>query len=158
MIQKIISCAVLCIALYTLPGCFEKKQTQESLYVINVLDEDLYKDCHIKGSIQVSMPEVEEFVKRLNKDTELVIYCSNYLCTASGAVADLLGDTGFTNVYAYEAGMAEWYQKGLPVDGPCKSSYLKKVMVDPGHEEALKIKVISTEELFEKMKQAGKLK
>ncbi len=158
MMKKLTMLATSVVCIGVLPGCFWSSKAEQSMYVINVLDKDLYDDCHIKGSVQVEMTDVEEFVKRLNKDTELVIYCSNYLCSASGAVADLLTELGYSNVYAYEAGMAEWHQKGLPVEGPCKSGYLKKVMTSPGHEEGLKIKIISTEQLFEKMKQAGLLK
>jgi len=146
--------------LLLLPGCFFKKSseidTHQSLYVLNVLDKPEYDDCHIVGSIQVSLDQVESFAQKLNKDTEMVVYCSNYFCTASGQVAQQLQSLGFTKVWAYEAGMAEWFQRGLPVQGPCKQSYLKKVIPQPADHEG-DSNTITTEQLYDKMKQAGLL-
>lgn len=124
-----------------------------TLYVINVLDKDEYEDCHIKGSVQVALEDVPTFVKDLNKQTELVIYCSNYWCSASGQVAQQLMNLGFKNVWAYEAGMAEWYQQQLPVVGPCAASYLTKKIENPQQE--IHVPVITTQELKEKMEKAG---
>lgn len=147
-------------ALLVLPGCFFNTTNEapagRSLYVLNVLDKPEYDDCHIVGSLQVSLDKVESFVQKLNKDTEMVVYCSNYYCTASGQVAQQLQSLGFTKVWAYEAGMAEWFQRGLPVQGPCKQSYLKKVIPQPADHEG-DSNTITTDQLYDKMKHAGLL-
>lgn len=127
-----------------------------SLYVINVLDKREYDDCHIKGSINVPFENMQDFAKGLNKQTELIIYCSNYWCTASGEAVKMLLDMGFASVWAYEAGMAEWYQQKLPVTGACKEEYLTKIVAKP-HQQDI-IPVISTLQLKEKMEKAGLLK
>ena len=141
-----------CMLLLLLPACFTGGK-KGGLYVINVLDGEHHADCHIKGSVNVELDALENFVKDLDKDTaELVIYCSNYMCTASGFAAQQLKEMGFKRVWAYEAGMAEWYQKGLPVEGPCKKGYLEKVMEKPGLDQKEDIGIISTDELARKMK------
>ncbi|MEX0849710.1 MAG: rhodanese-like domain-containing protein [Candidatus Dependentiae bacterium] len=149
MISKyIMSLSILLL----LPGCFGE-QKKEGLFVINVLDADYFNDCHIKDSINVSVDGLDKFVANLDKDkSELVIYCSNYMCTASGFGAKKLQDMGFSNVWAYEAGMAEWHQKGLPVEGKCTKPYLKKIIDKKELEESSKIRIISTDELARKMK------
>lgn len=141
-----------CMLLLLLPACFPGGK-KSGLYVINVLDKEHHTDCHIKDSVNVELDALENFVKDLDKDTaELVIYCSNYMCTASGFAAQQLKEMGFKHVWAYEAGMAEWYQKGLPVEGPCKKGYLEKIIEKPGLDQKEDIGIISTDELARKMK------
>ena len=74
------------------------------------------------------------------------------MCTASGFSAEKLKGMGFSNVWAYEAGMAEWYQKELPVQGKCTKAYLEKKMEKTELDESSKIRIISTDELARKMK------
>jgi rhodanese-related sulfurtransferase len=159
-IKKSLIIQSLCFPLlFALAGCWGKKaaEPQKTLYVINVLEQAMYDDCAIKGSVNVQLSEVESFVKDLKKDTEIVIYCSNYLCSASGQVAKKLKKMGFTRVWAYEGGMAEWYQRGFPVNGECGQAYLQKQMDKPAQEELSEFEVITAQELLEKMKAHGLL-
>jgi len=137
------------IGLVLLPGCGCAPQ-KEKLVVINVLDTTLYDDCHIKGSINISFEDFAQRMSSLNKNDEIIIYCSNYQCTASGYAVEMLQKQGFKKVAAYEAGMAAWYQEGLPVEGVCKQPYLMH-KVEP-LEQNKTISVVSTEELKRKIK------
>lgn len=143
------------IALF--PACFNKKEEKkESLYVLNVLDKEDYNDCRIAGSKNVAFNDVKDFAKSLDKNVEIVVYCANYMCSASGSAAKELKQMGFQNVWAYEGGTAEWYQLGLkesgkyPVEGACKAGYLSAPNEKPAHEEA-DVPVISAQELRAKM-------
>ena len=119
-----------------------------------------YEDCRIAGSINVPFEDVETFAKDLDRNAEIVVYCANYMCTASAAAAQKLKDMGFANVWAYEGGTAEWYQMGLkaednyPVEGSCQASYLAAANEKPAHAES-SVSVISAEELHEKMMAHG---
>jgi rhodanese-related sulfurtransferase len=122
--------------------------------VINVLDKKYYDDCHIKGSISVPMDQLDSFIENLGraypaKDVEVVVYCANYTCSASGAAAKIIANKGF-KVLAYEAGMAEWRSAGLPVEGACKESYLTKTVAAPTEPHG-DVVVISTQELAKKL-------
>jgi rhodanese-related sulfurtransferase len=139
-------------SLLFIAGCSCKKSKKAGLLVVNVLDKELYDDCHIKGSINVPFDEIENYAKNLDKNTEVVLYCSNYRCTASGFAAKSLTKLGFKNVWAYEAGMAEWYQNKLPVEGACKESYLQIKVPEYKNEE---IRVITTQELKNKIESCG---
>jgi rhodanese-related sulfurtransferase len=125
--------------------------------VVNVLDKEFYDDCHIKGSLNVANFPFEnaEFFKDFDKSTPIVFYCSNYMCTGSGAAAQVLKDAGFTNVKAYEGGMAEWLQKGYSVEGPCKQTYLREPAGELSTEEG--IEIITAEQLKSLMEESGLL-
>ncbi len=144
--------------LFLLPACWPEKKAgkKQGLVIVNVLEEELYNDCHIKGSINVPFEKVDQIAEMVDKDAEVVIYCSNYQCTSSEYAAKSLCEKGFDKVCVYEAGMAEWYQQGLPVNGPQEKAYLKKVCRQIPQDESPKIPVISTQELAQKMKVSSK--
>src|SRR3989339_2165901 len=80
------------------------------LRLVNVLDEALFKDAHIKGgagveSINVPFEKVKEVAQSWSRDIPVVFYCSNYMCMASGDSVKTLAEMGFKTVKAYEGGM-----------------------------------------------------
>lgn len=151
------------LKLYVILGCLVllfgcvSEQRKQGLFIINVLDKEHFDDCHIKGSdcaisVHVTLDQLDDFIKNIDKEkSELVFYCSNYMCTASGFAAKRISDMGFKHVWAYEAGLADWYQKGFPVQGLCKKAYLKKHVEKTELDQINDISIISTEELAEKM-------
>lgn len=144
---------IACMAM--LPACtwWPSSQPEKAkLLVVNVLDKPFFDDCHIKGSINVPFMQVEESISSWDKDTEIVFYCSNYKCTASGFAAQMLGSMGFEHVYVYDAGIADWYQKGLPVEGKCEQAYLKVKQKQPAEREQ-GVTFIDTQQLHDKMKE-----
>lgn len=153
-IKKLVFCAMP--YLIVLSGCkfFNKQASSQTkktgLVVVNVLDKELFDDCHIKDSINIPFESLEMFDTMIDKDAEIVCYCSNYFCSASGQACKILKEQGFEHVAAYEGGTAEWFQEGLPVEGPSKSSYLQKY-VEPttGHDPD--VTVITMNDLATKM-------
>ena len=141
-----------------LPACdWFSGSKKQSLIVVNVLDKEMYDDCHIAGSVQVPFADIEKTAKQWNPTTKVVIYCSGYLCTASGHAARTLKKLGFEQVWAYEEGMAGWKQAGLPTEGPCTLPYLdlpNEKLGDTVHEDVM---VISTQDLSDLMKSEGLL-
>ncbi len=99
--------------------------TQASqVILVNVLDKEFFEDCHIPGSLHVPIAELEEQAKNWEKDKTVVVYCSNYSCTASCSANKALKRLGFADARAYEAGMAGWVQAKLPFEGPAQADYL----------------------------------
>lgn len=136
------------------------KTAPASLYVVNVLDADLYNDAHIKGSINITLQELEAKAKAWDHETPVVFYCSNYMCSGSGQAAKMLTALGFKDVRAYEGGTAEWYQlsKTDPsyiIEGPAQQRYLSIVMEKPSHEEEAGVRIITAPELKKMMKDAN---
>ena len=154
--------SLLIVMLGLLPACdFNQPAATEAptLKVVNVLDPEQYDDAHIKGSINLSFEQLEEQAKKWDKNTPVVIYCSNYMCTGSMQGAKALAAMGFKNVYAYEGGTAEWYQLGkndssYMLEGPAQQSYLNIIIEKPAaHEPG--VQVISAEELKKMIKDAN---
>lgn len=85
--------------------------------VVNVLARDEYEKIHIKGSISVPRGEMEGGGwERLDRTKEIIVHCSSYDCHASRLAAEFLGERGF-KARAYEGGMREWAEAGLPTEG-----------------------------------------
>jgi rhodanese-related sulfurtransferase len=145
--------ALMVAGLSLFPGCGETAKAPEKksgLVVINVLDKDTYEDCHIVGSINIPFDSIDAALNTIEKDAEVVFYCSNPMCSASGYAATQFQKAGFANVSVYEGGTAEWYQKGLPVEGASCSDYLRQSVAHVETEEGA-VRVISAEELAKKM-------
>ncbi|KKP35666.1 MAG: Sulfurtransferase [candidate division TM6 bacterium GW2011_GWF2_32_72] len=142
------------MGLVLLPACLgfwgKKEVCKSDLLVIYVLDKEMYDDVHIKGSIHVYLEDLESFAKGLDKEQQIVVYCSNPMCSASASAWKTLNDLGFNNVWAYEDGMAGWYQAGLPCEGPATEDFLKKP-IEKSEEEGKEARTISTEKLKEMM-------
>ncbi len=166
---------LLALGIVMLPACWDRETPQpnskevvhhdpiqsslpaSSLKVINLLSKDLYDDAHIKGSINISLGELEAAAQQWDRNTPIVVYCSNYACTSSGLAAKKLAKLGFTNVKAYEGGTAEWYQlyqkdSTYGFEGPGKQGYLTMVLkpLEPEPD----VQVIRAENLKKEMQEA----
>lgn len=150
MIVKKFLLRILLIPILFLYGCACQRARQD-FFVINVLDKETFDDCHIKGSINIPFDDLEKEISHFDKNDTIILYCTDYQCTASKYGVEMFKEAGFKNVYAYEAGMNEWYQQGLPVVGACKADYLKhkneKIEIIEDNE------IITTQNLKEKIKQ-----
>lgn len=97
----------------------ELRQKLESnqVHVIEVLEEKSFEKSHIQGAVNIPLERIgTEAVERFDKADELIVYCTDYDCTASPTAAKKLEDMGFKNVYDYEAGKQEWKEAGLPME------------------------------------------
>lgn len=120
------------------------------IIVINALTKETFEDCHIKGSINIPLDQLEGAAKKFDKDAEIVVYCASNECPVSQKAWHLLHTLGFKNVRAYEGGLREWVQKKLPTEGACAAHYLKPPFGKPLPEDPA-IKKISAEELKKKL-------
>jgi rhodanese-related sulfurtransferase len=155
--RAVVRVTSLMLTLALVPGCFWNSKKEDPLKVINVLEKKFFTDAHIPGSEHVPVMDVEKVADKWSKDTKIVVYCSNYACSASRSIARKLKKLKFKEVYAYEAGMAGWKQAGLPVHGPGEESYLtlpNKRLSDVKHVD---VEEITTEQLKAMLEEAGKL-
>ena len=96
------------------------------LLIINVLGKRYWEDARIKGSISAPLRILTEESKKWDKEQEIVVYCACRECDASEKAFILLKQLGFTNVWAYEGGIREWWKLGYPCEGPCAEQYLRE--------------------------------
>jgi len=87
----------------------------EDFVLINVLSREAFNREHIRTSINIPVdePSFLEQVEALagSKDRKIVVYCANFDCDASPKAAKKLEDAGFTEVYDYEGGTKDWFDK-----------------------------------------------
>jgi rhodanese-related sulfurtransferase len=93
----------------------QKLDRKENFRLVNALSEWAFQAKRIPGSIH--FPTLREALHSLNKDDEIVVYCSDENCIASKALGQLLERNGYTHVLHYSGGLQDWEQAGYPLEG-----------------------------------------
>jgi rhodanese-related sulfurtransferase len=106
----------------------EKLDGREDLKLVFVLAEWQYQAMHIPGSLHVpnflSLFQSGEALAGLDRDDEIVVYCSNDMCYASTATYQFLVQRGFKNVRRYAGGLLDWQAAGYPLEGEMVAAHL----------------------------------
>lgn len=93
----------------------EKMEQGEEIQIVNVLEPRHYGLGSIQGSLHIPVAEIDERLDELDPDFEIITYCAGGDCHASLEGAQKLAEKGF-KVRAYEGGIEEWKQAGLPLE------------------------------------------
>jgi len=94
-----------------------KMDRNDPFVLIEVLKEEEYEKEHIEGAINIPLAEIGHRAKeKYPKDKEIIVYCASFDCQASPKAAQKLVTMGFTNVYDYAGGKADWKEAGLPME------------------------------------------
>ncbi len=92
----------------------------KNIVIVDARERIFYEKGHIKGAINIPYDEIEilpyEFLKNLDKNKEIVIYCDGGYCEASFIVAEFLIRNGFKNISVYIDGYPEWEKRGLQIE------------------------------------------
>ncbi len=88
---------------------------KEDFRLVMALGEWAYQAKHIPGSIHFAT--TREALQSLNKEDEIVVYCSDENCIASTALGQLLERHGYTDVLHFAGGLQDWEQAGYPLEG-----------------------------------------
>lgn len=83
--------------------------------LVMTLAEWAFETSHIPGSINVTSTEQAEAL--LDRDDEIVVYCSDPLCIASQAAYRFLTANGYEDVRRYAGGLSDWQASGYPLEG-----------------------------------------
>jgi rhodanese-related sulfurtransferase len=92
-----------------------KLDERENFKLAFVLGDWQYRAMHIPGSLNLYRPQ--DALKALDRDDEIVVYCSNEACPASIAAYYFLVDHGYKNVRRYAGGLVDWDNAGYPLEG-----------------------------------------
>src|SRR5436309_1392574 len=91
--------------------------------LVEVLPPDEYDDEHLPGAINIPLKTLDrETTRQLDRIKPVIVYCYDYQCDMSPRAAWQLESLGFTRVYDYVAGKADWGSFGLPIEGQRPSS------------------------------------
>jgi rhodanese-related sulfurtransferase len=73
-----------------------------------------FRTKHIPGSLHFD--DASGMLSGLQKDDEIVVYCSNPPCLASVTAYQRLVQEGYTNVRRYAGGIEDWENAGMPLE------------------------------------------
>lgn len=86
--------------------------------LVEVLPREEYERIHIAGAVNIPLNMFSRSTaNRLTWDKPVIVYSRNCLCDLSARAAWRLSSLGFTHVFRYTAGKADWLANGLPVEG-----------------------------------------
>jgi rhodanese-related sulfurtransferase len=92
-----------------------KLDKDEPIKLVMALNQWAFDAKHIPGSIHFDDPK--DLYSALQKDDEIIVYCSNVDCLSSVALYRALIERGYTNVRRYSGGLLDWEEAGLPLEG-----------------------------------------
>jgi rhodanese-related sulfurtransferase len=99
----------------------EKIDRWDNLKLVFTLGEWQYDAAHIPGSLNLPcsprLYESEDALKDLDRDDEIVVYCSNESCFSSISVYHLLEKRGYKHVRRYAGGLLDWDDADYPLEG-----------------------------------------
>jgi rhodanese-related sulfurtransferase len=77
-----------------------------------------YADGHIAGAVNIPFEEIEYFsaaIANLDKNGQIVVYCSGESCDLSIHLGDALAKQGFSGVRVFFGGWVAWQRAGFPI-------------------------------------------
>ncbi|MHB8743407.1 MAG: ArsR/SmtB family transcription factor [Sulfuricaulis sp.] len=89
--------------------------------VLDVRPPEEYQSGHLPGAINIPLKELEQRLKELPPDQQVVAYCRGPYCVLAYEAVAKLREKGF-DARRLEDGFPEWRQAGLPVENSGNSS------------------------------------
>jgi len=92
--------------------------TRRGGQLVEVLPREEYERVHLAGAISIPLAMISRHTAdRLQWDKPVIVYSRDSLDDSSARAAWRLASMGFTQVYRYTLGKADWLANGLPVEG-----------------------------------------
>jgi rhodanese-related sulfurtransferase len=92
-----------------------KLDNREPIKLVMALNRWAFDAKHIPGSIHFDDPN--DLYSALQKEDEIIVYCSNVDCLSSVALYRALVERGYHNVRRYAGGLLDWEAAGLTLEG-----------------------------------------
>ncbi len=95
------------------------QSNRSDVVILDVRGEDQIANGMIKGAINLPVyyfkaDTLGDVVSR--KDAPIVLYCNDIYCGASALAAGKAYKLGYTNLYKYSGGIADWKEKNFPLN------------------------------------------
>jgi rhodanese-related sulfurtransferase len=86
--------------------------------LVDVLPAKQCEEERLPGAINIPLKKLDgQAAAALDRNRPVIVYCHDYQCDLSARSAWRLESLGFTRVFRYAAGKAEWFANGLPREG-----------------------------------------
>ena len=92
-----------------------KLDNGEPIQLVMALNRWAFDAKHIPGSLHFDDPD--DLYSSLQKDDEIIVYCSNVDCLSSVSLYRALVERGYRNVRRYAGGLLDWEEAGLTLEG-----------------------------------------
>ncbi len=92
-----------------------KRVAAGEVLVIDVRPGDEYRNAHFPGAVSVPMEQLEQRVRDLPRDREIIAYCRGPYCVLSHEAVLRLREKGF-QARRWTAGVAEWKRAGVRLE------------------------------------------
>jgi rhodanese-related sulfurtransferase len=93
----------------------DKLARHDDFKLVMVLSPWQFQRKRIPSSIHFETPEA--MLRGLQKDEDIVVYCSQADCRHSIDAYHLLVDAGYARVRRYAGGLSDWEDARLPLEG-----------------------------------------
>lgn len=94
---------------------------KKDFVLIDVMSQGSYEGRHLPNAKHAAVSETDflEKVAKLTptKETVVVVYCASFQCQLSPRAASKLSGEGYTNVYHFKGGLADWQDAGYSFEG-----------------------------------------
>lgn len=95
-----------------------KIERGDDFVLLETLAPKSFANGHLPGARNLPVEEIGRRASELipSTDSEVVVYCASRSCDASEKAASKLESLGYTNVFDYLDGKADWKEAGLPIE------------------------------------------
>lgn len=95
-----------------------------SAVIVEALPAPYYEDAHLPGALNLPHDSDDATIAAVlpDRDTTVVVYCSNLACQNSTILSRRLVQLGYSDVREYELGKEDWITAGLPVESAVTAS------------------------------------
>lgn len=87
----------------------------EHLYLVNAMEESKFRAKRIPGSLNLFRKE--DIEKNVQKEDEIIVYCTDVACNKSILLYHLLEAMGYLHIKRFAGGLREWEDAGFPLEG-----------------------------------------
>jgi rhodanese-related sulfurtransferase len=87
--------------------------------LVEVLPQQSFRTAHLPGAVNVPFDDqfdlhIQDAVP--DRNIPVIVYCADRKCRLSPQAAEHLDRLGYTKVFDYKAGKADWQKAGLQVE------------------------------------------
>lgn len=102
----------------------DKLEAGDDFVLVEALPEKYFAKGHLPGAINLPHDQVATRAPALlpDKAKVIVVYCANTECANSEIAARALSELGYTSVFEYVQGKADWEAAGYPLEKLRKSA------------------------------------
>lgn len=94
---------------------------KEPIQIVDLRSEELYREGHIPGALNIRLENIADETGGLAKDTTVILYCYDAVCSLSAKAALYLARKGYS-VKELSGGFEEWVRHEMPVAGKTQGS------------------------------------